>query len=153
GRGPGPHQHAAGRLLLLRGGDAQPDRPAERAALPAGRPGPRAGGPRGHPAPPARLPRRAGRDGAEAQGARDLTAGGGGGGGGVVGERETASGEAPQSRLPFRVRSPSRSLTAPRTAEIGNVVPKSGKRAPPGLAAPHPPSWARGLRPTPWSFR
>ena len=39
GRGAGPRQHAGGRLLLLRGGDAQPDRPAHRAALPAGRQG------------------------------------------------------------------------------------------------------------------
>ena len=31
GRGPGPHQHAAGRLLLFRRGVAQPDRPADEA--------------------------------------------------------------------------------------------------------------------------
>src|SRR5207248_1434614 len=66
GGGVGTRHDVAGRLLLLRGGDAQPDGPAEWAAVPPGRPGAGAGGARGSATAAAGLPR--GREGEEAEG-------------------------------------------------------------------------------------
>src|SRR5262249_10271161 len=56
GRGAGARQHTAGRLLLLRGDDAQPDRPPQRTPLPPRRPGARDRGARRSVAPPTGFP-------------------------------------------------------------------------------------------------
>src|SRR5262249_46308556 len=58
GRGSGACRYPDGRLLLLRGTNAQPDRPPQRPALPPRRPGPGGGGPRRFTPPPTRFPRR-----------------------------------------------------------------------------------------------
>ena len=64
------------RLLLLRGGDAQPDRPAHRPALPAGRQGAGRGGARRSAAAAARFPRGgSARGGGEGKAAGEATAG------------------------------------------------------------------------------